>query len=184
MAEALLRERLAVRGIDATTASVGFLFEGREAEDGAIRAMARRGIDLSAHRSRVLSEDLTESATLILAMERAQVRRAAEEWPAVFDKAFTLPEFVGSARVVGPRRAGQDLADWIRRIGASRGIDLYHRSARSADIADPMGRSRRTFRACADEIDALLEEFVDLAWPEAPPTDDHAVATPSSHGSS
>ncbi len=184
MAEALLRERLAVRGIEATTASVGFLFEGREAEDGAIRAMARRGIDIGGHRSRVISEDLAHIATLILAMERAQVRRVSEEWPTVFDKAFTLPEFVRGAQVVGPRRAGEDPADWIRRVGTSRRIESYHPDDRSADIADPMGRSRRTFRACAGEIDALLEEFVDLAWPEAPPSDDHAVATPSSHGSS
>ena len=54
MAEALLRHRAEQEGLDLTVSSAGILFDDRPATEEAVDAMARLGIDLSSHRSRVV----------------------------------------------------------------------------------------------------------------------------------
>src|SRR5258706_10919652 len=70
MAEALLRARLEQRGVDATVSSAGITFEGRAATDEAIKAAAGYGVDITRHRSRIMSAELLDGADLIIAMER------------------------------------------------------------------------------------------------------------------
>jgi len=63
-----MRERIRVL-------SAGFLGPGRPAPQEAIEVAARRGLDLSAHRSRPLTVDLVRGADLIVVMEPGQARR-------------------------------------------------------------------------------------------------------------
>jgi protein-tyrosine-phosphatase len=79
MAEAIGRRLAADRGVDATVSSAGTsAWDGAPASDGALLVAMEHGLDLNAHRARVLSRDLVAGADLVLTMgphhlERAQV---------------------------------------------------------------------------------------------------------------
>lgn len=74
MAEGLLRARLARRG-RGTVESAGIAaLVGRPAEAEAIEAVARRGVDISAHRARQLTPELLAAADVVLVMEDGQRR--------------------------------------------------------------------------------------------------------------
>lgn len=175
MAEVLLRARLAAVAPSVTVGSAGLLFDDRRAEPNAIKAVRHLGQDLSGHVAQRISLEVLGDADLILGMERVHVRAVAELDPALFARSFTLPEFVRSAAVFGPRPTDEPLRHWVERIGAVRSREAYEHDDPLTAIADPMGQSRRAFRACAEELDALLEELVVLAWPDPEPGDD-AVA--------
>lgn len=168
MAEALLRARLAERGIGMSVGSVGQLFDGRAAEAGAVKAMAERGLDLTQHISQKQSAALIADSSLILGMEKVHVRDLAILKPGTFERTFTLPEFVRIVEGVPPR-AGGDLREWVERLGSERD-HLGYLSDMTADaVADPMGRSNRVFRACAAEIEGLIDRMVERVWPVATP---------------
>ncbi len=172
MAETLLRARLADRAPEVEIGSVGILFDDRPAERGAVKAMARRGIDLAPFRSRIMSAELLENTSLVLGMERIHVREAAVLGN-VFGHAYTLRELVADAELFGPR-SDEPLRDWATRIGRLRTPTDYLVDQPGTAVDDPMGQSRRAFRTCADEIDRLLGRLVTLAWP--PPVEARSVA--------
>jgi protein-tyrosine phosphatase len=180
MAEALLRARLATVAPDVAIGSAGVLFDGRPAERNAVRALARHDIDLSGHRSRVVSLDLVEDAAVIIGMERRHVVAVADLDADLFARTFTLPELLRSVDLVGPRPEGTDLRSWVERAGSLRTLAQYGLADRSDEIADPMGGSARAFRACADAIDGLLDTLVGLAWPTPEPRD--RVVAPTTGG--
>lgn len=92
MAEALLRHRLAEKlgCTEAQLADRGYHVEsaGVDAHDGdevspeAVLAMRARGLDISGHRSRRLTEDLVNRADHIFAMTSGHVGRIAARFPA------------------------------------------------------------------------------------------------------
>ena len=182
MAEVLLRERLAALAPEIVVGSAGLLFDdGRPAETNAIKAMQRRGLDLSAHRARTISLEVLGPTSLILAMEPMHVRQVAVLAIELYPRSFTLPEFTQAASLFGPRPSGESLRSWVERIAAPRSPGDHGFENPQSSIADPMGKSRRAFRACADEIDDLLAELVDLAWP-VPEHRDPPVATTTPGG--
>lgn len=75
-AEFRLRAHLDDAGLDGNVdiRSVGFISPGRGSPPEALRAAAERGLDLSDHRSAVLTAELLRDADLILAMTSAQQR--------------------------------------------------------------------------------------------------------------
>jgi protein-tyrosine phosphatase len=91
MAEALLRRRIArCLGIgDEDVAAAGYhigsagtsAYDGGEASEGAVRVMEERAIDLRAHRSRSVSQDLVEGAHLVIAMSPSHASTLARWWP-------------------------------------------------------------------------------------------------------
>ncbi len=181
MAEALLRARLATVAPDVTVGSAGLLFDDRPAERNAARAMAKRGLDLSGHVARIISPELLRDASVIIGMERNHVREVGNLDLDLFARSFTLPELVAAVDVMGPRAAGVELRSWVETAGSARSaLDYASASEPMSEIADPMGGSGRAFRACADEIDALLETFVGLAWPTPQPRD--PVVAPATTG--
>jgi protein-tyrosine-phosphatase len=80
MAEALLREALAARGIDqVTVASAGTgAWDGAPASEGTYLVGLEHGLDLSNHRARLLTRDIVKSADLILTMSGHHLARVAE----------------------------------------------------------------------------------------------------------
>jgi protein-tyrosine phosphatase len=75
MAAALLERRLSERAPAPTVTSAGIAaLVGRPADPIAIALLAERGLDLSAHRARQLTEELVMDADLVVAMTRGQVR--------------------------------------------------------------------------------------------------------------
>jgi protein-tyrosine-phosphatase len=70
LAEALLRHELDqrnVEGIDVSSAGTG-AWDGAPASEGAYLVALEHGLDLSAHRARLLTRDLVRQSDLILTM--------------------------------------------------------------------------------------------------------------------
>ncbi|HZE93835.1 MAG TPA: hypothetical protein VEZ49_03935 [Gemmatimonadales bacterium] len=72
VAAALLSRELTALGVDVESA--GFIGPNRPPPPAAIAAAARHGVDLSEHRSRLLTADLVRAADLIIVMDPAQQR--------------------------------------------------------------------------------------------------------------
>ncbi|MBX3312872.1 MAG: hypothetical protein KF906_01015 [Actinobacteria bacterium] len=168
MAEALLRARLADRAPELSIGSIGQLFDGRPAERGAIKAMADRGIDLTHHLSRKQTPALIADSAVILGMEKLHVRDLSVLAPGTFQRSFTLPEFVRLVEAAPPR-TDPDLRRWVEHLGADREPLGYLSSSGDEEVADPMGRSVRVFRACAAELDDLISRMIDRVWPASIP---------------
>jgi protein-tyrosine phosphatase len=80
MAEALLRQALASRGLEnITVSSAGTgAWEGAPASEGAYLVGLEHGLDLSGHRARLLTRDLVREADLVLVMSGHHLARVAE----------------------------------------------------------------------------------------------------------
>lgn len=78
MAEAIARRLVADRGLrDIEVASAGTsAWEGAPASDGALLVSMENGIDLNAHRARVLSREMVAGASLVLGMGPHHVERS------------------------------------------------------------------------------------------------------------
>jgi len=83
----------------------------RPAYQGLIALLQRRGIDVSGHRSRELSNQMVEEADLIIISEEyPPFRKAAflSSWPQAEEKAFTFSEFVEAHKVEGQLLVTED----------------------------------------------------------------------------
>lgn len=178
MAEALLRARLAERGIEGVSVgSVGMMFDDRPAEDGAIAAMAKRGLDIGDHRARTLHPDALDRADLLVAMEARHLHELANVGVEP-NRAFTFPDLVARAEQIGSRGPQEALADWIRRLSLGRPTAGWIVVAPASEVTDPMGGSRRAFRKCADVLADLVDRFTAVAWPN-PTEADHSPVVES-----
>ena len=104
MAEALLREAAAARGLDqvvVSSAGTG-AWDGAPASEGAYLVGLENGLDLSNHRARLLTRELVRGADLILAMSGHHLARVAELGGE--DKAHLLGAYAGR-EPAGPRSA-------------------------------------------------------------------------------
>jgi protein-tyrosine phosphatase len=114
MAEALMREALAARGLDQVTVSSAGTgaWDGAPASEGAYLVGLEHGLDLSEHRARLLTRDIARGADLILVMSGHHLARVAELGGE--DKAHLLGVYagreVGRSEVSDPY--GSDLASY------------------------------------------------------------------------
>lgn len=162
MAEALLRDRLAARGIDARVHSAGELQDGVEASGGSVRAMAARGLDLRAHRSRQATAEMLREADLVVAMARRHLRAAVATAPETFPRTYTLKEIVRRGRSHGGRRPDEPLGDWLRRVHQGRTTAALLGEHPDDDVADPIGQPDHAYETTARELERLVDELVDL----------------------
>lgn len=72
MAEGLLRARMARVGHGSVQSAGIAALVGRPAEPLAVEAVARRGVDISAHRARQLTPELLSDADVVFVMEDGQ----------------------------------------------------------------------------------------------------------------
>jgi len=95
LAAALLQRALAQRGIDGLeVASAGTgAWDGAPVSEGAYLVGLERGLDLSAHRARLLTRELVEEADLILTMARHHRARVDELGGE--GRVFVLGEYAG-----------------------------------------------------------------------------------------
>src|SRR5205809_3755541 len=95
LAAALLQRALAQRGIDGLeVASAGTgAWDGAPVSEGAYLVGLERGLDLSAHRARLLTRELVEGADLILSMARHHRARVDELGGET--RVFVLGEYAG-----------------------------------------------------------------------------------------
>jgi protein-tyrosine phosphatase len=170
MAEAFMGRELTARGIDVAVSSCGLVSDGRPAEGEVIDLLAERGLDITDHRTRTMSPELVEQATVIIGMERQHVIEVVSRDESAYERTYTLPELVrrlealpvededGRAIVRTPAEAlaevshGRTHRDLLRIIGDD-------------EIPDPIGKSGRVFDHTADEIDELVIRLLDALWP-------------------
>ena len=171
MAEVLLADALTRRGVDARVHSAGLLEDGRPASEHSVTCMADRGLDLSAHASRVMTPDLLAGADLVVGMERRHVREAAVLDRAVWPRSFTLRELVRRAEAAGPRPAEVDLGAWLAHLSEGRTTADHLGTSRDDEVADPIGRPLKHYRRCAEDLVDLTARLVALLWPGDAPAD-------------
>ncbi len=166
MAEALLRHRMEQLGVVATVYSAGLLYDDAPPSAGAVEVLERRGVDLSAHRSRIMRPDEVATADLVLAMARMHLREAVVMVPRRFGHIFTLKELVRRAEQVGPR-VEESFEDWLARVGFGRRTVEFLGESPEDDIADPIGQSVATYDRTAAELDDLVARLCALVWSRA-----------------
>lgn len=172
MAEAMLRQRLLARGVDVRVSSAGLLLDHEPAHPYAVDVLRPLGLDLTHHRSRILSGEVVEAADLVLCMEQRHVREVLVTSPDSFHRTYTLPDLVLRAEQAGPRVAG-DLRAWLERVGAGRKRVDVLRADHDLEVPDPIGGTKRQFRRTADTLGHLLDRLVPLAWPRPEPSGNH-----------
>jgi protein-tyrosine phosphatase len=181
MAEALLARAAERRGATVTVGSAGVRgLEGAPPSDGSVAAMARMGLDISAHRGRACSPDLLEQTDLVVTMEARHVVDLVAMLPGALGCSFPLRELATAgdhrhdpAMPVLP--AGQDgspgssaadrasLDRWLAAQGGGRSTRDYLHDHRF-DVADPIGSTRARYRRCATELDELCDALADRLW--------------------
>lgn len=121
MAEGLFRAHGGEQetGLAATSAGL-FTQDGLPASDNAVTAAKELGADISAHRSRMLTHDMAQSARYLVCMTGAHYDRVCELFPDCADKVFTLTQrdvsdpFGGDLETY--RRAAAEIDEGVRSI--------------------------------------------------------------------
>jgi protein-tyrosine phosphatase len=164
MAEALLMRRMSELGSQTTVRSAGMLGGGNPPYPEVVSAMAGYGLDVSAHRSRQVTQEDLERADLTLAMARENLRHAVVTAPSVWKQSFTLRELVRRGTAIGPRSRGESLAGWLARIHEGRERAALLGDSPDDDVADPAGGPRERYAQTASVLSGLLDRLVDLCW--------------------
>lgn len=161
MAEAILRRQLEALGISASVSSAGTRPWGSGATGDAIVVMRERELDIAGHRNRHLTADLVEHADLVLAMTRDHVSFALTRCPDAGGRVFLVGELARLGAKVGPRDAGEPVAEWVARVAAARPVDRP--LGRAVDeVADPVGEPIDVYRATVARLDRDLTALATL----------------------
>jgi protein-tyrosine phosphatase len=148
---------------DVDVRSVGLLDVGPvPALEPAVRAAQRFGVELGAHRARMLAQRELRDVDLVLGFEPAHISAAVVDGGARVERTFSLPE----------------LGDLLTRYGADIGPALDRSSIvqfahgrrpvgflSAPSITDPFGEPDAVFLKTADEIDRQLRPIVSVLFP-------------------
>src|ERR1700732_3513156 len=125
MAEGLFRKMIAGRS-DLKVSSAGVsTYPGQSPSPHAVEVLAQVGIDISATRSKPLTERLVQEATWIIAMTRSHLDSIFYQYPEAAEKTYLLREFE-------PGAESFDIADPI-----GMGIEAYEDARDSIEKALP-----------------------------------------------
>src|SRR5690348_175806 len=157
MAEGILRHAVKGRG-DYRVASAGLgALENQPASAYAVQALKELGIDISGHRSRMLTPEMVQQADYILGMTHSHIDTVMMLYPVAAEKTFLLREFDET-------------------------LDQFEK-----DISDPIGGSYEVYLNARDQIEQgiasilrYLEQGREVAGPRAP--GQVAVALGADHG--
>ena len=95
MAEALFKKILkdnSIEGVNVSSTGVA-VFTPSPASGQAISVMKEKGIDLTSHQSKQVTQEMIEQADYIFTMTASHRESLLRECPIAADKAFTLKEF-------------------------------------------------------------------------------------------
>lgn len=165
MAAAMLAAAFAERGVGVAVSSAGFLFEGHAASDTATKVLRERGLDLAAHRSRIVSRQLLDDADVVLTMERGHARDLVLEFDDA-EKVHTLKSFaelVFGLTAEEHEPAVKGLPSLVRAAADARPASAFLGDGRVDEIADPHGRSARVHRKTVAEISAAVDAIATSA---------------------
>lgn len=87
--------------------------QGQKASYGALTAMQARGIDLTSHRAKLVTEEAIQAADLIFTMTARQKLGLLQLFPLATGKVYTLPEYAGMTQDVSDPFGG-DITEYER----------------------------------------------------------------------
>lgn len=166
MGAVLLQRHLADRGVDAHVTSAGTMPWSSGVTADAAAVMQEYGLPIDGHGRQALTPELVAGADLVLGMTRNHVAHTVRRFPNVRDRAFMVGELVRLGRAVGPRRAGETVEEWARRVSATRARDGAHGRA-TDEVDDPAGEPIEVYRRTAALLDRSFSEIVELIAPPA-----------------
>jgi protein-tyrosine phosphatase len=152
IAEAWLRRQLSHLDRAFSVASAGFVSEGQPAPPEVLDAMRAVGLDLSYHRSRLVTPVLVEGADLVVGMTRQHVIDLAVLTPGAWDRCFTCADLLRRAEPAGPRRPSESVRQWARRVSGDRTRTSLVALPVSEDVPDPMGGRPRDYERARDDL--------------------------------
>lgn len=153
-AEAVARRLIVELGLPVQVGSAGFLAPDHPADRDMAQVARRRGVDLATHRSRQVDQGLLDRSDLIVAMTGQHVIDLVGLAPDAARRMLTLREL---AAAVGTAPLDDWAPDAVRRwADAPTRRPIQQLLDGRHDIADPIGRSMRHYRAAADEIESLV----------------------------
>jgi protein-tyrosine phosphatase len=132
--EAILRDRLVEQGkVGWQVQSAGtWASNGQAPSRYSQEILAERGLDISNHRSQVITREMLEGAALVLCLAEGHAEAMRAEFPDQADKIFLLTEMVGQQYSVsdpygGPRHAYERMVNDVTQLvedGLPRIIEL------------------------------------------------------------
>lgn len=140
-----------------TLRSAGLAAAGVAPPRRVVLEMRKRGLDVSAHRSRRLTAQDVEEATLVIGAARNHAWEAVAMVPRAITHTFAYKELVRLGDSAGWREPDESLDDWIERMHEARRSSSPVRVG--DDIADPIGRSRRTYARVVAELAELTDRL-------------------------
>jgi protein-tyrosine-phosphatase len=167
MAAALLRERLSRSGRPLTVGSAGFVSEGQPPPPEVLDAMRAVGLDLSDHRSRLVTPALLDDADLVVGMTRQHVIDLTLLAPGAWIQSFTFADLLRRAEAAGPRLPTEGVRKWARRLSGDRTRSSLVALSVSEDIPDPMGGRPTDYERARDDLARLTARLGTLLGPSA-----------------
>ena len=149
-AESMARDRYGLGGH--TFSSAGFLYTGRSATPGMVKALAKIGVDASSHSSAIITAEGAQDADLILTMEARHVQDIAIMSPELF--ARTLPLGEAADQLAGRRITVEDL---VAELAERNPLDYLDSKW---DVDDPYKQSRRKHKKAVEQISGLVNIVV------------------------
>jgi protein-tyrosine-phosphatase len=165
MAAALLRARLEALDSRLQVASAGLVSEGMPAPPEARQAMWSLGLDLSQHRSRLVTPEMVADSDLVLGMTRQHVIDLAVMAPGHWERCFTLVDALHRGEAAGGRRATEGVRDWARRLHAGRPRSSLLSLPFFEDVADPIGGRLHDYERTRDDLARLITRLAGLLSP-------------------
>ena len=161
-AEHLLRRAAHDRDLTIEVSSAGFLFDGEPASERTVAAAGEHGLDLSGHRSRVVSAEMAADVDLVVTMERRHGRDLIVDLGVDPVRVHTLGALVTALADGGVGGAPMDRVAAVseaRPAGALLGEG-------PDEVADPHGRSRRRHRLMVETVASLSDGLLDGLFDE------------------
>jgi protein-tyrosine phosphatase len=154
LAEHLLRRAVEGLPVEVSSAGTQELAAGGALPE-ALELGAELGLDLSAHRSRMLANGVAAEADLVLGFERRHIVRAVVDGGADRGRTFTLGELAALLRAIETPTAPDRITR--ARAAVAEADRLRHRlQANAAELADPWGSSPETYRRTAMAVSDLV----------------------------
>lgn len=113
--EALLKSKLAGRGIEVSSAGLGAL-TGKPVDTTAAQVMAAAGYQLAEHQARQLTSQLLREHDLILVMEQKHLQSVHSIAPEARGKTFLFGKWIGDQEVPDPYRQQLPAFEHVFRI--------------------------------------------------------------------
>lgn len=136
MAEGIFKEKLKTineNNIKVSSAGISAV-KGQLANEKAVKVLKSKGIDISQHRAKQLTEEMISQSDLILTMTVAH-KKIIEYFPYSINKVFALKEY---AQIINDEEINRN----------------------NLDIADPYGMDYNVYEQSMREIDTELEKIV------------------------